>query len=89
MACRKPSPRFPSNWSLCTRQFSITTSAVSLARIPSLFSLRPGRKPCIPFSRTKAEIPRLPRSGSVRANTTATSAETPWVAKVFEPLRMK
>ena len=44
----KPCPSSPSNASAGTRQFSKITSLVSLARIPSLFSLRPARIPGVP-----------------------------------------
>ena len=61
-ACLKPSPSLPSSRSSETKQFSITTSAVSEARMPSLFSFLPGRNPSIPLSSTKAEMlwPRVP-----------------------------
>ena len=50
------------------------TSEVSLARIPSLFSFFPGRKPGIPFSRMKALIPCEPLDLSVTAMATQVSA---------------
>ncbi len=86
----KPSPGSPSRWSSGTKQSSITTSAVSEARVPSLFSFLPGRKPSIPCSRTKAEMLwwRGP-SGSVTACTTQTSPTVPWVVKVLAPLRIQ
>ena len=55
-AWTKPSPTSPSRRSSETKQFSMITSAVSEARMPSLFSFLPGRKPSIPLSRTKAEM---------------------------------
>ena len=86
-ACWKPVPVSPRRWSSGTKQFSITTSEVSEARMPSLFSFLPGRKPAIPFSRTKAETLRWRGpSGSVTAKTTQTSPTLPWVVKVLAPL---
>ena len=86
----KPSPTSPSRRSSETKQFSMTTSAVSEARMPSLFSFLPGRKPSIPLSSTKAEMLwwRGP-CGSVTAKTTQTSPTLPWVVKVFEPFRIQ
>ena len=47
----------PSRFSSGTRQSVKTTSEVSLARMPSLFSFLPGRKPDVPFSMMNAEMP--------------------------------
>ena len=63
-----------------------TTSLVSLARIPSLFSFLPGRMPGVPFGTMKAEMPRLPRARSVTAMTTITPPMLPCVMKVLAPL---
>jgi hypothetical protein len=43
-----------------TRQFSKITSLVSLARMPSLSSFLPARKPGVPRSTMNAEMPRDP-----------------------------
>ncbi len=89
-AWMKPSPSLPSSRSSETKQFSITTSAVSEARMPSLFSFLPGRNPSIPLSSTKAEMlwPRVPL-GSVTAKTTQVSPTLPWVVKVLAPFRIQ
>jgi hypothetical protein len=50
------------------------TSEVSLARIPSLLSLLPGRKPGVPFGTMNADIPCEPFDRSVTAMATHTSA---------------
>ena len=55
-------------------------------RTPSLSSFFPERKPCVPRSTTKAEIPFLPLLRSVTAITTAVSATRPLVMNVFDPL---
>ena len=67
------------------RHCSKRTSVVSLARIPSLSSLRPARNPGVPRSTTKAEMPLAPRVRSVTAITTITSALAPCVMNVFAP----
>ena len=53
----KPWPSSPSRFSAGTRQSVKTTSDVSLARMPILFSFFPGRNPGVPFSMMKAEMP--------------------------------
>ncbi len=55
-AWTKPSPGSPSSRSSPTKQSSMITSEVSEARMPSLFSFLPARKPSMPFSSTKAEM---------------------------------
>ena len=61
-------------------------SAVSEARIPSLFSFLPEVNPGIPFSRTKAvELLGAPFS-PVLVITTAMSPEIAWVMKFLAPL---
>ncbi len=71
----RPLPSAPIRFSDGTRQPSKTTSEVSLALIPSVFSLRPGRKPGMPFSRMKADIPcGPPFDRRVTAMATHTSA---------------
>jgi hypothetical protein len=82
----KPSPSCPRSWSPATRQSWNTTSVVSLARNPSLFSFLPADIPGVPRSTTNAEMPRLPRARSVTAMTTMMPATPPWVMKIFDPL---
>ena len=43
--------------------------------------------PDVPFSRTKAEMPLCPASGSVFANTSAWSATVAYEIQFFWPLR--
>ena len=68
------------------RQFSNSTSLVSLARMPSLSSFLPGVIPGVPRSMTNADTPLEPRLRSVTAMATMTSPARPWVVKVFDPL---
>ena len=74
----KPVPSWPSRFAERTRQSSNTSSEVSEERTPSLSSLRPERKPCVPRSTTNAEMPFLPAARSVTAITTAVSASRRW-----------
>src|SRR5690606_35902380 len=68
------------------RQLSNTISAVSLARIPSLFSFLPAENPGVPLSTTNAvELFRV-RGSPVRQITTATSPLLPCVIQFFVPL---
>ncbi len=66
----KPSPSRPTSASAGTRQSSNSTSLVSLARMPSLFSFFPALRPGVPRSTTNAEMPRRPSARSVIAITT-------------------
>src|SRR6267142_1758259 len=68
------------------KQSSNTSEAVSLARIPSLFSFLATVKPLVPRSTMKAEIPCEPAARSVIASTTVVSANVALVIKFFEPL---
>jgi len=71
-----------------TRQFSNTSSAVSEASQPCFFSARPTRRPGVPRSTAKMEMPREPLAcGSVLAATNSRSASTPLVMKSLLPLR--
>src|SRR5258708_20637755 len=85
----KPFPSAPRRFDEGTKQSLKTTSEVSLALMPSLFSFLPGRKPAFPFSRMKAEIPFDPLALSVTAMATHTSAEWPFLVNVFAPLRIQ
>ena len=67
------------------RQFSNSTSLVSLARMPSLSSFLPGVMPGVPCSMMKAEMPLGPAFLSVTAIATITWPTRPWVVNVFEP----
>ena len=87
MASMNPRPASPSNWSAGTKQSSSDSPAVSLARMPSLFSLRPGVRPGAPRSTMKAEMPWAPFAASVTAMTTNVSARVACVVKVLEPFR--
>ena len=62
-------PSLPRRFAFGTRQSWKTSSRVAEARMPILFSFLPKVKPGVPFSTMKAEAPRAPRSGSVRAMT--------------------
>ena len=81
-----PSCSAPSSASAGTRQSRKTTSLVSLARMPSLSSFRPGVIPGLPRSTMNAEMPRWARALSVTAITTITSPMLPWVMNVLVPL---
>ena len=74
------------------RQFSSTTEAVSLARMPILRSSLVTRTPGVPASTTNGFMPARPAAGSTVAHTTispseSTSALWPVVTKIFSPLR--
>ena len=60
MACLKPTPSSPRRFSSGTATSSRISSEVSLARMPSLFSCLPARKPGVPFSTMKALMPSVP-----------------------------
>ncbi len=62
-----PVPGSPSKLDAGTRQPSSTISAVEEHLIPSFFSTLPTEMPGNPFSTMKAEIPRAPGCGPVRA----------------------
>ena len=64
----------PASFRAGMRQSLKITSDVSLARMPSLFSFFPGRKPGVPFSIMNAEIPWDSFDLSVTAMATQTSA---------------
>ena len=85
-ACRKPSPTSPILFPSGMRQLSKIISAVSLARIPSLFSFFPPLKPGVPFSTMKAVALPLVLGSPVRQIRTATSPVLPWVIQFFVPL---
>ncbi len=68
------------------RQSSNTSSAVSEARQPCFFSLRPTENPAVPRSTRNIEMPREPfASVSVLAATNTTSALTPLVMNILAP----
>src|SRR6266700_2936737 len=85
MASTNPLPSMPSKASSGTQQSSKTSSEVSLARSPSLFSFLPGRNPLAPFSTTNADSPCVCAVLSVTAITTLTSAYVPLVMNVLVP----
>ena len=62
------------------------SAAVSLARMPSFFSLRVTSKPGVPFITTNDLIPAGPRCLSTVAQTTTPCARMPVVTKIFSPL---
>src|ERR1700694_588779 len=82
----KPPPTSPMRRQSSTYTSSITSSAVSLDRMPSF----PGRgrceKPFSPFSSRNAVTPFWRFSGSVSASTTNTSPTLPWVMNILAPL---
>jgi hypothetical protein len=63
----------------------LESSLVSLARMPSLSSLRPGRHPGVPRSMMKAEMPREPLAFAVTAIATSTSPDAPCVMNCLVP----
>jgi len=67
------------------RQSSKTSSAVSEARMPSLSSVLATVNPGVPFSTTKAEMPRYPLARSVWQKTSANDASRPVVMKRLRP----
>ena len=77
---------FPRIFVSGTLQSSKIISAVSLARMPNLFSFLPPLNPGVPRSTTNAVIPLESSSSPVLAKTTATSPVMPWVIQFFEPL---
>ena len=79
----------PKTASSPTLQFSKITSAVSLARIPNLSSFLPAFKPGFPRSTIKAVIPLLSNKSPVRAITTTTSPDLPWVIKFLTPFKIQ
>ena len=85
MACWKPSPTWPNTFSAGIRQSSRITSAVSLARMPNLFSFLPAFSPAVPRSTTNAVMPLLSKSSPVRAMITITSLLLPWVIQHLVP----
>ena len=70
IASMNPSPISPSTFADGTRQSSSTSSAVSLTRMPSLFSFFPGRMPGRSISTANAVMPRFWLLRSVTARTT-------------------
>src|SRR5450759_371104 len=83
-ACLKPSPSLPMRFPPGTRTESNESDAVSLARIPNLFSFLPTENPGIPFSRMNAETPWC-LDLSVTASTTKVAPTEPCVIKVLHP----
>ena len=89
MACRKPSPTSPRRLVSGMRQLSKIISAVSLARMPSLFSFLPALKPGVPLSTTNAVELFFVLGSPVRQITTARSPLFPWVIQFFVPLMIQ
>src|SRR5436190_21826041 len=85
-ACRKPSPTSPILFPSGMRQLSKIISAVSLARIPNLFSFLPPLKPGVPLSTINAVALPLFLGSPVWHITTATSPLFPWVIQFLVPL---
>ena len=82
----KPCPSSPSSWSAGMRQFSNSTSLVSLARIPSLSSFLPGVMPGVPrLDDERGDAFACRPLRSVTAITTMMSPTRPCVVKVFDP----
>ena len=75
--CLKPSPTSPIRCSSEIIQLSKIISAVSLARIPSLFSFLPAVKPLVSLSIIKAVQLFFVRGSPVLAINTATSPLLP------------
>ena len=86
IACLKPSPTSPNRFVSGMRQLSKIISAVSLARIPNLFSFLPALKPVVPFSTTKVVELFFVLGSPVLQITTATSPLFPCVIQFFVPL---
>src|SRR5690349_8443968 len=85
MACLKPSPTPPILAESGMRQLSKIISAVSLARIPSLFSFFPPLNPLVPRSTIKeVELSRVWGSPVLQI-TTATSPLLPCVIQLLVP----
>jgi SpoVK/Ycf46/Vps4 family AAA+-type ATPase len=89
IACLNPSPTAPSRCASEMLQLSNIISAVSDARMPSLFSFLPAKNPGVPLSTIKAVIPLLSSSFPVRVKTTATSPEIPWVIQFLVPFNIQ
>src|SRR5688572_6026818 len=89
IACLKPSPTLPRRLESGMVQFSKIISAVSEARMPSLFSFLPPLKPAVPLSTTKAVALSFVLGSPVRQITTATSPLFPWVIQFFVPLMVQ
>ena len=66
-ATLNPSPSAPSRFLAGIRISSSERPIVSEPRSPILSSAFPRRRPGVPFSTMKAEMPRLPAARSVRA----------------------
>ena len=82
----KPRSTSPTRCASVTRTSSRVSSAVSLARHPSLSRCLDAVNPGVPWSTTNAVIPRcLDAAGLVRARTTQNPPTDPWVMKVFVP----
>src|SRR5215210_6158234 len=86
MACLKPSPTSPKRFASGTTQASKIISAVSEARIPSLFSFLPPQKPAAPLSTTNVVALFFVRGSPVRQTTTAILPLRPWVIQFLVPL---
>src|SRR6266542_2486532 len=85
-ACLKPSPALPKRLASGITQCSKIISAVSLERMPSLFSFFPPQKPGVPRSTTKEVALFFVRGSPVLATTTAMSPLLPWVIQFLVPL---
>src|SRR6185436_10933204 len=86
IACLNPSPTCPNLFSSGILQLSKIISAVSLARMPNLFSFLPPLKPGVPFSTTNAVALSRVLGAPVLHITTATSPLLPCVIHDFVPL---
>src|SRR5438105_6386891 len=89
MAMGKPWPSSPNSWSARKRISSKDSETVVEARRPILSSCLPTRSPGCPPSTRKAEIPREPLSGRVRAHTMISPAWSPEVIHCFSPSRIQ
>src|SRR5688572_500703 len=87
--CLNPSPTSPKRFASGIRQLSNIISAVSLARIPNLFSFLPPLKPGVPLSTTKAVALFFALGSPVLQITTATSPLIPCVIQFFVPLMIQ
>src|ERR1700693_2701257 len=86
--CLKPSPILPSRQLSGMRQLSKIISAVSLARIPSLFSFLPPVNPGVPLGTTKAVALFFSLGAPVLATTTVILLLMPCVIQFLVPLRI-
>ena len=84
----KPLPRGPSRWSSGIAQSSSEIAQVSDARRPNFSSGFCTLKPGVLVGTMKAEMPFLPRSGSVTANTIAIAARLPLVMNCLAPRKI-